>query len=114
MKPAEHVRVNITDDGIVILDIDKGELYSANRTAAKIWTGLMSGSMVPEIMSEIKEEFPDADLEEIGRDLLMFVESLVKKNLIEDVKSANFGSGEWSEKLNTQLKLIGSSSNIVT
>jgi hypothetical protein len=82
MKPAEHVRANVTDDGLVILDIDKGEIYSANVVAARIWNLLMDGKSEQEAVDAIVTEF-DAPRDVVARDAKAFIESLVSKSLVD-------------------------------
>jgi hypothetical protein len=82
MKPAEHVRANVTDDGLVILDIDKGEIFSANVVAARIWNLLMDGKSEQEAVDAIVAEF-DAPRETVERDAKAFIESLVSKSLVD-------------------------------
>jgi Coenzyme PQQ synthesis protein D (PqqD) len=82
MKPAEHVRANVTDDGLVILDIDKGEIYSANVVAARIWNLLMDGKSEQEAVDAVAAEF-DAPKDVVARDAHAFIESLVAKSLVD-------------------------------
>jgi len=82
MKPSEHVRANVTDDGLVILDIDKGEIYSANVVAARIWSLLMDGKSEQEAIDAVAAEF-DAPRDTVARDAHSFIESLVQKSLID-------------------------------
>jgi hypothetical protein len=98
MKPTKHVRANVTDDGLVILDIDRGEIFSANIVASRIWSGLMAGKTRDEIIAAIIGEFgasstsldtsvaaaPELFQNVVGRDYDAFVKSLVNKNLIEE------------------------------
>jgi hypothetical protein len=88
MKPAEHVRANVTDDGLVILDIDKGEIFSANVVAARIWNLLMDGKSEQEAVDAIVAEF-DAPRETVERDAKAFIESLVSKSLVDSPPPAS-------------------------
>lgn len=82
MKPSEHVRANVTDDGLVILDIDKGEIYSANVVAARIWNLLMEGKSEQEAVDAVATEFA-APRETVAKDAHAFIESLVSKSLVD-------------------------------
>jgi hypothetical protein len=115
MRAADHVRYNITDDGIVILDIDKGEIYSGNWVSAALWKGLLDGKSMLEVVRDIKAETKpgDVSLEVIARDGLAFVQDIIKKGLLADVGDVDFGSAEFSADLKSKLGLVGSSTNVV-
>ena len=40
MKPAQHVRANVTDDNLIVLDLVKGQIFTANAIGARIWRAL--------------------------------------------------------------------------
>jgi hypothetical protein len=85
MKPAAHVRTNLTDDGLVVLDIEKGRIFTANPIAAHIWQNLVVGNKPkPEVVDAIVEEWgstPDV----VAKDLEEFVVQLKLQQLIVDV-----------------------------
>jgi hypothetical protein len=83
MKAAEHVRANANEDGLVILDIDKGEIFSANIVAARIWTMLMEGKSVAEINDALIGEFA-VERATVEVDTNAFITSLVEKSLVTD------------------------------
>lgn len=87
MKPSEHVRANVTDDGLVILDINKGEIFSANVVAARIWKLLMDGKTETEAVEAIVTEF-NAPPDVVARDARAFIDSLVQKALVEQPPAA--------------------------
>ena len=82
-RQTEHVRANVTDDGLVILDIDKGEIYSANFLAARVWTMLMDGKTVLEVIDLTAAEFSEVSPEVLAADVKKLVASLVGKRLVE-------------------------------
>lgn len=85
MKPAEHVRASVTNDGLVVLDIDKGEIFSANVIAARIWQGLVvDGKERRAVVESIVTEWGAAQ-ESVEKDLDAFVETLVARQLVSDV-----------------------------
>jgi hypothetical protein len=98
MRPAEHIRATATDDGLAIVNMDSGEIFSANIVASRIWSGLMAGKTRDEIIAAIIGEFgasstsldtsvaaaPELFQNVVGRDYDAFVKSLVNKNLIEE------------------------------
>jgi hypothetical protein len=81
-KKTEHVRANVTDDGLVILDIDKGEIFSANCVAADIWNALMGGYSEEVAVDKVVLKY-EVDREIAARDTDRFITSLVEKDLIE-------------------------------
>lgn len=87
MKPSEHVRANLTDDGLVILDINKGEIFSANVVAARIWKLLMDGKTETETVDAIVTEF-NAPRDVVEKDARAFIESLVSKELVDGPPAA--------------------------
>jgi hypothetical protein len=82
MKPAEHVRANVTTDGLVILDIKKGEIFSANIVAARIWALLMEGKTEAATVDAVAKEF-GAPREVVERDAREFIESLLQRSLVD-------------------------------
>ncbi len=81
MKPAPHVRANLTDDGLVILDIDKGSIYSANSVAARIWQMLMDGKSEQDAVETVAQEF-NAPRDVVEKDAKDFIASLWEKELV--------------------------------
>lgn len=84
MKVPEHVRVNVTRDGLIVLDICKAQIFRANMVAARIWQGIVIDSKSKEevIESIVKECGTTRDL--VARDLEEFIEALKSKKLIVD------------------------------
>jgi hypothetical protein len=81
-RPTEHVRANVMNDGLVILDIDKGEIYSANVNAGSVWRLLMAGKPVGEIVDQMAAEH-GIPREEAEAQVKGFVSDLMDKNLIQ-------------------------------
>jgi len=44
MKASPSVRANVTDDGLVLLHIDQGKIFSSNTTARHSWPVRTAGS----------------------------------------------------------------------
>jgi len=83
MKPGAHVRSNITNDGLILLDITTGQIFSANPVAARIWTGLEQGLSMPAIVEGIVAE-TGADPAVVQRDASDFVNTLRVRALISE------------------------------
>lgn len=82
MKPAEHIRANVTNDGLVVLDIDKGQIFSANVIAARIWQGIVvENKPKQEIVDSIVKDW-GSTAETVSKDLDAFVEKLKAQELV--------------------------------
>jgi hypothetical protein len=80
----EWVRASVTDDGLVILDIVKGEIHSANIVAARIWRLMVDeGKTEQEAVDAIVTEF-EATRETVERDTRTFVDSLMQKDIVKE------------------------------
>lgn len=84
MKPAEHVRADVTDDGLVLLDLDKGQIFSANPIAARIWQGIVvDNKPKDEVIEAIAREWGSTS-EVVAKDLETFVDKLKRQALVVD------------------------------
>ena len=81
MKPLPHVRANISDDGLILLDTESGRIYSANATAARIWRGLECGQPLEEIVATIAAD-TGTDVAVVERDAAGFVDMLKAQSLV--------------------------------
>lgn len=82
MRPADHVRANVTTDGLVILDINKGEIFSANVIAARIWQGIViDNKPKQEVIDSIVQEWGGAQ-DVVSKDLDTFVDKLKVQELV--------------------------------
>ena len=81
MKPTEHVRSSITDDGVVLLDIASGRIFSANVIGARIWRGLEGGEAVDAIVDRIAAD-TGAERAIVDRDAARFIEALEARGLV--------------------------------
>jgi hypothetical protein len=84
MKPAPHVRSNISNDGLILLDIMTGQIFSANPIAARIWNGLEQGLLLTEIVQGIASD-TGADPVAVERDATEFVNTLKLRALVEEL-----------------------------
>lgn len=82
MRPAEHVRVNVTNDGIVVLDIAKGQLFTANTIAARIWQSIVVENLPKaQVVDSIVNEYGSTP-EIVAKDLDEFVDRLQREELV--------------------------------
>ena len=83
MKPLPHVRSNISDDGLILLDIRSGQIFSANAIAARIWSGLERGQALREIVDGIVSA-TGADARVVESDATDFLNMLKVRALVEE------------------------------
>jgi hypothetical protein len=84
MRPAESTRANVTPYGLVILDLDKRRIFTANSVAAHIWQRLIiDNKNDAEIVDSIVAEHESAR-EVVERDLHNFVDRLKEQLIIID------------------------------
>ena len=85
MKPAEHVRANVTDDGLIVLDLVKGQIFTSNAIAGRIWRALfIDNQPTDELVDAIATEWgttPDT----VATDVEKFVIQLKQQGLVADV-----------------------------
>jgi hypothetical protein len=83
MKPSLHVRSNITDDGLVLLDIRTGQIFSANPVGARIWSALEEGLPMATIVDRLVSE-TGAERAVVERDAAEFVNTLKVRALVAE------------------------------
>src|SRR5262249_47228129 len=84
MKPASRVRSNVSDDGVILLDIQFGQIFSANVIGASVWRGLERGESIREIVDAIVDQ-TGADRLVVKRDVSEFVRALAARALVEEL-----------------------------
>jgi len=83
-KVSDSARSTYTQDGAVILDIQKGLCYSLNVVAAKAWSALEShqgGSTFQDLIDSLRKQF-DAPRERLEADIAEHLEKLEKAGLV--------------------------------
>ena len=81
MKPLPHVRSNISNDGLILLDIRSGQIFSANAIAARIWSGLERGEPLRDIIDGIASD-TGTDATIVERDATDFLDMLKVRALV--------------------------------
>jgi len=81
LKPSAHVRASATNEGIVLLDIASGSIFSANAIGARIWSGLEEGLSIAAIVDRIALE-TGAERSIVARDADSFVDALKARALV--------------------------------
>jgi hypothetical protein len=81
-RPLAHVIWTRHADATVILDAERGQYYTLNEVAGRIWELLVAGEPIVEILRLLREEY-DAPVETLEDDLLALLSRLVDAKLIE-------------------------------
>jgi hypothetical protein len=81
MTPCPHVRATVTNDGLIVLDIRTGQIFSANRVGARIWSAIEEGLAMPAIVERIAAD-TGADPVVVERDTSDFVDTLRARSLV--------------------------------
>lgn len=81
MRPSPIVRVTRSADGIVFMHVKQGCIFSANRTAARIWEAIVAGQHPSEIASQMAIEF-SVDQATVQSDIQEFVSALLAREIL--------------------------------
>lgn len=73
---------NLSDNEIVMMDIDKGAYYGVSNVAKVIWENLSPSKTLGELHKVVENNF-DADAEVIEKDVTEFVTQLADAGLVE-------------------------------
>lgn len=84
MKPTQHVRANVTDDNLIVLDLVKGQIFTANRIGSRIWRGLFVDNQPKEQLVETIAREWGTTLEIVAKDVERFVVQLEQQGLVAD------------------------------
>ncbi len=83
MKASPSVRANVTDDGLVLLHIDQGKIFSSNTTGARIWQLLEEGLEANDIANKVATE-TGAPLDRVSADVQTFIDALKAEAILVD------------------------------
>ena len=84
MKPTEHVRANVTADGLIVLDLVKGQIFTANAIGARIWQNLFVDKQPKEYIVETLAREWAVTPEIVATDVEKFVVQLKQQGLVAD------------------------------
>jgi hypothetical protein len=84
MKPAQHVRANLTDDNLIVLDLVKGQIFTANTIGSRIWRGLFVDNQPQEKVIEVIATEFGTTVETVAKDFEKFVVQLQQRGLVAD------------------------------
>jgi hypothetical protein len=78
---SEHVHCRRFDDEVVVLDLQSGDYFALNETAARIWEGLTGGRSPREMVAEIAGD-SEEDVERVAGDCVAFVSRLLDEGWV--------------------------------
>lgn len=81
LRVAPQVRVSMHPDGVVLIHLEKGAVFSTNRAGALIWAGATKGWNTETLVRSICGEF-NITPQIAERDLAEFLEQLKKEGLL--------------------------------
>ena len=81
LRPSSSVRASRSNDGLVLLDVERGELLASNAIGAGIWQLIEDGSTPAEIARRIANQY-DISLTQAERDVDAFLSTLTSRGLI--------------------------------
>lgn len=91
-KQNEEVLAEITLEGYVVV-APTGEMYRFNGVAEYVWARCDGAHAVREIISRIVADFEAPSVDEVERDVLLFVQFLMEKNLVQVAPSGGAEEG---------------------
>jgi hypothetical protein len=81
-KVSGAIRSTSTEDGAVLLDINRGRILGLNRMGSRVFQMLQGGVDQDQIAGEISNEFA-VDAGEVRNDVLDFIRTLQEHNVLE-------------------------------
>jgi hypothetical protein len=83
MKAADNVQADITDDGLVLLDLGSGQIFTANGIAARIWQrAVVDNRPRAEVIESITTDWKGSTPDVVGSDFDEFIDNLKKQRLV--------------------------------
>lgn len=79
---SDGFRITNSEDGAVVLHIDRGRVFKLNPTGSKVLEMLGSGSSEDEVVDELSREFNECQ-KVVAGDIRKFIVSLQEHQLIE-------------------------------
>jgi hypothetical protein len=83
LRPSPSVRASISDDGLVLLDIDGGVVLSSNGVGARIWKLVEEQRTLANIARQLCADY-DVPFDRAHDDVTRFVSALVARGVIDE------------------------------
>jgi hypothetical protein len=81
LRPSASVRASISEDGLVLLDLQGGLVLSSNQVGARIWQLIDGERTLADIARQVKDDYHIPG-ERAERDTALFVAALVARGLV--------------------------------
>jgi hypothetical protein len=81
-KVSGAIRHTSTEDGAVLLDIDRGRILALNRVGSRVFEMLRGGLDQNQIAGEISKDF-GVDANQVRNDVLDFIRTLEEYNILQ-------------------------------
>ena len=79
----EHLFSQLNDEG-VILSLKNGKYYGLNSVGVSVWVSILEAATLSEIEAAVMREY-DVDEKTCRREVSLFLETMVKEDLIETI-----------------------------
>lgn len=89
---SESVRQSITEDGAIVLDVQRGQMLSLNVTGARILELVLDGRDESQIVDEISQAYGAAK-EVVRLDVVEFLEALAKHHILQSSPGGTGSAG---------------------
>ena len=87
LQVAESTRATTRPDGIVLLNIDKGSVFTANLVGARIWKGITTQENLKTIANSVAQQY-SIPVEEAETDIAEFVSELQSHGFLTSPQGA--------------------------
>jgi len=81
LRVAPHVRASLHPDGVVLMHLGRGTVFSANRVGAMIWNGAVEQWSIEKVAESISTEFHIAPAT-VRQDAAEFLAQLAAEGLL--------------------------------
>jgi len=79
---APSVVAELIDGELVIMDLQSGNYFSAEKTGAQVWAWIEKGYALKDVLALVGSHFSGAESAE--EDLIAFVDQLIENNLVKE------------------------------
>ncbi len=83
LRPSPAVRASISNDGLVILDVNGGLVLSSNPVGARIWQLVEERRTLPDIARQLATDY-GVPIDRAHADVVNFVAALISRGLVRE------------------------------
>jgi coenzyme PQQ synthesis protein D (PqqD) len=83
LRPSPAVRASLSEDGLVLLDIDGGFVLTSNQVGARIWQLVDERRTLPDIARQVSADY-GVPLDRAQQDVENFVAALLARGLVTE------------------------------